>query len=92
MDIFCGRCGEPWDVSSLTEAYDEDLGIPIPYKKAAANFPRLGCGAMTGTHTICAIDPTSPVAEIARVTMGMSPHPDDWASDLDDAQAMGLFG
>lgn len=91
MDVYCGRCGEPWDSSSFHEAYDEDLGTKIPYAVAAKNFTRIGCGAMTGTVTVCAVDPTSPIASIARITMGMSPHPDDWASDLEDAAAMGMF-
>jgi hypothetical protein len=91
MDIYCPRCGEPWDPSSLHEAYDEDLGQPIPYAAASANFRRFGCGAMTGTVPTCAIDPTSPAARIAQLTMSLSEHPDDWASDLDDASYLGLM-
>ena len=91
MDIYCPRCGEPWDVDSLHEAYDEDLGMPIPYAVAAKAFPRIGCGAMTGTTTTCALDPTSPRAMMAKVAMELSPHADDWASDMDDAAALGFF-
>jgi hypothetical protein len=84
MDVACPRCGEPWDTDSFNEAYDEDLGEPISYDVARKNFPRLGCGAMTGTKTVCAVDPTSTVALIAQAAMGCSEWPDDWASDIDD--------
>jgi hypothetical protein len=85
MDIVCPRCGEPWDPDSLHEAYDEEAGEPISYEEAARNFPRLGCGTMTGrTLFTCAPDPTSPLALMAAAVMELSPHPDDWASDLDD--------
>lgn len=84
MELVCPRCGEPCDPDELHEAYDEDRGEPIPYDEAARNFRRLGCGALVGRTATCAVDPTSPLALMATVVMGLSDSPDDWASDLDD--------
>jgi len=84
MDIICPRCGEPLDPAELHEAFDKDAGEKIPYPEAARLFRSIGCGALTGRRSTCAIDPTSPVALMARTVMSMSNHPDDWASDLDD--------
>jgi hypothetical protein len=89
-DIFCPRCGEPWDIDSLHEAYDEDAGEPVPWATAVDRFRRFGCGAMTGAQPTCALDPTSPRARVAKMEMSMSVHPDDWATDLSDAEYLGL--
>ena len=84
MDIICGRCGESLDPAELHGAYDEEVGEPIPYPEATSLFRTIGCGALVGRKTVCALDPTSPFALMATTVMGLSDHPDDWASDLDD--------
>lgn len=84
MDIYCGRCGEPWDMDSLHEMWDENLDRLLSYDEAIARFRSYGCGAWEGERTVCAIDPTSTAALIAQAAMELSDYADDWASDCDD--------
>ena len=91
MDIYCGRCGEPWDHDSLHEVWSENEDRMMSYQEATAAFRRLGCGAMEGLdRTVCAIDPTSTAALIAQASMELSDYGDDWAADADDL--LYLFG
>lgn len=55
MDIYCGRCGEPWDNDSLHERVDELLadgelidGRPPTYGRVSEDFIRRGCVALGG--------------------------------------------
>jgi hypothetical protein len=85
LDLYCHRCGEPWETDSLHEVWDEERRHNLPYPLAVANFKKFGCGAMENARqTACATDPTSPVALMARAAMSLSDHPDDWASDLSE--------
>ena len=51
------------------------------YDEARKRFTSDGCGVFD-QH--CERDPESDVAHAASAVMDLSPHPDDWASDLRD--------
>lgn len=75
-DIYCPRCGEPWDM-------DELHGAPHgrTYDEARRRFTQDGCGVFD-QH--CERDPESEIAAVSRAMMDLSPHADDWASDMRD--------
>ena len=73
-DIYCPRCGEPWDMDELHEADGKD------YDEARRAFIRDGCGVFGDK---CEKN-GSTIATASRAVMGLSPHADDWASDLRD--------
>lgn len=86
-DIYCSKCGEPWDADELHDvpAINPDRGAGVlTYKQAAKMFPAYGCGLWVdrfdgGAFTPC----TAPIvddvrAEYASVMHSISPFPDDW--------------
>jgi hypothetical protein len=92
MDIYCPRCGEPWDIDSLHGIEDDETGESLAYDEVARRFARYGCAAMEGyvARTTCTgVDNDLTLA--ARVAVELSPHPDDWASDLEDLRYLGGF-
>jgi hypothetical protein len=44
MDLYCRRCGEPWDNDSLHSAVEE--GLHKDYKTASIAFRQNGCQAL----------------------------------------------
>ena len=44
MDIYCPRCGEPWDMDELHEVEDED------FETARRRFTREGCAVFGARH------------------------------------------
>ncbi len=75
-DIYCPRCGEPWDMDMLHEAPDG-----ATYDEARRRFTSEGCGVFDSQ---CDRDPNSTLAAMSSLLMDLSPHPDDWASDARD--------
>jgi hypothetical protein len=77
-DIYCGHCGEPWEMDTLHDVVSE--GNATNYRDAAHKFTRYGCGIMmyptAGTCTNPVVDQYA--ADRARVNHIMSPHPDEW--------------
>ena len=83
MDIYCDRCGEPWEIDSLHDVFDGN-GRAISYAAAAKRFERFGCGAFEAGDSPCnnsMVDPRR--AAMAEAALALSGHPDDWASDVD---------
>jgi hypothetical protein len=83
MDIYCNRCGEPWEIDSLHDVFDGN-GRAISYAEAAKRFERLGCGAFDAGDSPCnysMVDPRR--AAMAEAALALSGHPDDWAADMD---------
>lgn len=77
MDIYCPKCGQAFAVDELHDAPNST------FDDAAAQFRRIGCNVFGEKHQT---EPDAELALAARTAMTMSPHPDDWAADLD-----GLF-
>ncbi len=87
MDIYCGICGEPWDMDSLHDAVDE--GRATSWKDARATFERKGCGLWA---VKCSTTPDTARAAASAVLMEvMGDDLDGVASMLDDAESLGMF-
>ena len=43
-DIYCGHCGEPWEMDTLHDVVSE--GNATNYRDAAHKFTKFGCGIM----------------------------------------------
>ena len=83
VDIYCDRCGEPWEIDCLHDVFDGN-GRSISYAAAAKRFERFGCGAFEAGDSPCnhpMVDPDR--AALAGAAFALSGHPDDWASDVD---------
>ena len=46
MDIYCGKCGEPWEIDTLHDV-SEYLGIS--FGEISGNFRVAGCAALDAT-------------------------------------------
>jgi hypothetical protein len=82
MDIYCPRCGEPWDNDELHEVAAE---FDATYVEIVATFKRYGCAAMQGYPARL---PTCEVVQDGRTAlvgaaMELSDDAGDWAADLD---------
>jgi len=84
MDVYCTRCGEPWDVFCLSTPKGHDLEI--------RNGKILKCGC-------CPKDPADipagnrRVAELAEVAADLlGDDIDGQAAMLEDAELLGMFG
>jgi hypothetical protein len=87
MDIYCGICGEPWNVDSLHDAVNE--GRARDRKDARWKFELRGCG-MWGVK--CADKPDTPRAMASAALMEvMGDDLDGVASMLEDAEHFGMF-
>lgn len=76
MDIYCPKCGEPWDHDELHYVGETTYAI------ASADFAARGCavfGAECNTE-----HPDNAAALCAQAAMELSDHAGDWASDMDD--------
>ena len=74
-DIYCPRCAEPWDMDELHDAPNGQT-----YDEARRRFTQDGCGVFDSK-----CEPNgSEVAMASRAVMDLSPHADDWASDMRD--------
>jgi hypothetical protein len=57
MDINCRHCGEPWDIYSLHDVWDDKTGKRLAYKTASSRFRKYGCPAMEGHQRPCSHGP-----------------------------------
>ena len=97
MDIYCVRCGEPWDIDSLHEETDhrQESGEEISFNGVRRDFSRRGCLAMT-VYRIregeCVRDSGNARAMASSALMGiLGDDIDGVASLMDDGHAMGMF-
>jgi hypothetical protein len=82
MDIYCPRCGEPWDMDELHfEAEDRAArgDKDATYESVARDFRRRGCAALGGQ---CSDSPNTDRAEAASILYDML------GDDLDGAAAL----
>lgn len=84
MDIRCSICGEPWDSDELHEIARAD---GVPFDATVALFRSKGCSL------ICSAPWCKPThqGEVAAEVAALSGDVDGWASDLADAEALGLL-
>ena len=97
QDIYCPRCGEPWDIDSLHEETDhrQGSGEEISFNGVRRDFSRRGCLAMT-VYRIpedeCVLDTGNARAMASGVLMDiLGDDIDGVASLMDDAHALGMF-
>jgi hypothetical protein len=92
MDIFCGRCGEPWDIDSL---WDEADASGVPFTTVRAAFSRKGCLALESygvSELDCVRDTRNARAMASGALMDLlGDDIDGVAALLDDAEALGMF-
>ena len=84
MDIYCSKCGEPWETDCLHD-------ITGSYDKALKLFKVLGCGAFNEAYndrenSTCNRDPivTDEHLEKIQTLQGMVNHADDLAALSED--------
>jgi hypothetical protein len=97
MDIYCPRCGEPWDIDSLHEETDhrQGSGEEISFNGVRRDFSRRGCLALTGygvSEVDCRRDTGNARAMASSALMGiLGDDIDGVAALMDDAHALGMF-
>ena len=97
MDIYCVRCGEPWDIDSIHEETDhrQAMGEEISFNGVRRDFSRRGCLALTAygvSELDCVRDSGNARAMASSALMGiLGDDIDGVASLMDDAHALGMF-
>ena len=87
-DIFCSKCGEPWDIYELHDMPQATTNPAKPkkltFKEAAAAFSKYGCGAFDNSlgmrpMKLCNNEMVDQeAADRAHVYQTMSSGADDW--------------
>lgn len=95
MDLYCPKCGEPWDNDCLHEEA-EDSGRT--YQEVSRDFASHGCAALSNAYGAGVADDCKASrgnarrAEISAVAFDlMGDDTDGVASMMDDAEMFGLF-
>lgn len=95
MDLYCPRCGEPWDLDTLheeTAARIQNVRVALPYETAFAevrrDFQQRGCAAL-GEPRCLDRDGTATVAAAVYELLGDDL--DGAAAMLDDAHRLGML-
>lgn len=97
MDIYCVRCGEPWDIDSIHEevTYRQESGEEVSFNGVRRDFSRRGCLALTAygvSEVDCRRDSGNARAMASSALMGiLGDDIDGVASLMDDAHALGMF-
>lgn len=105
MDIYCVKCGEPWDLDCLHEEAEERVSASVvgePYaavfKRVRSEFASVGCAALAGAYGASVADQCKASAssrsraQLSAVAFDlMGDDIDDVASMMDDAERLGLF-
>lgn len=98
MDIYCPRCGEPWEIDSLHELIEEQIAVIGPisneeyedrFNQKRKEFRSVGCNVFNTKHNVPANRNVAAISQVAFDLMGDDI--DGIASMMDDAEAMGLF-
>ena len=85
MDIYCPKCGEPWDIDSL-----HDTDADLSFREAQAVFRNDGCGVLFGGRP-CGSTTAARQNVMAAVYDLMGDDLDGCASMFEDAETMGLL-
>jgi hypothetical protein len=90
VDIRCPRCAEPWDLDSLHEVV-ADGDFP-DFNAARKAFTSKGCGVAFASWGVrCEADTTGRSAIISALAALAGDDVDGFASDLEDAEYLGLL-
>lgn len=100
MDIYCPKCGEPFDHDCLHEEAEARMhGAPAEgpvyqetYQQVKHEFYREGCGALKAFGAKCSPAPDTNAASLAAMVYELSGDDlDGAAADLEDAEMLGLL-
>ncbi len=84
MDIFCRRCGEPWDIAELHDTEDG-----LTYDEAVERFNTEGCGAVFGGECAPVDGLRTSAAGVLADLLGDDV--DGQAAMMEDCEAVGLL-
>ena len=86
-DIYCTKCGEPWDMDELHELIA--MGMAKDYSAARRLFQQKGCEAFDSKHN----EPENKnVANLSAMMFDLlGDDVDGIAVEMEDAEMMGLF-
>jgi len=84
MDIYCPKCGEPYDNDEL---HDNDEGMS--YEAASKLFRTKGCSAVFGTRCVPVENNTTRIASALYDVLGDDM--DGVASEMEDAEYLGYL-
>jgi hypothetical protein len=92
MEIYCGRCGEPWDIDSL---WDEADARGVALAAVRSDFARRGCLALE-SYGVSPADCVRDTGNVRAMASGalmdlLGDDIDGVAALLDDAEALGMF-
>lgn len=100
MDIYCPRCGEPFEIDSLGDSVGETIVLPgnpggaevriDSVKKAADIFYKYGCGVLTN-GVACKRDKSMRTEFSSALRDLLGDDIDGIASELEDAEYLGLI-
>jgi hypothetical protein len=91
MDIYCVRCGEPWDIDSLHEEVDErnETGETASFDTVRGDFYSRGCAALSNAFGTVKCERSEPVSNgKLSPAMAMSVLVDIMGDDIDGVAAM----
>lgn len=91
MDIYCARCGEPWDIDSLHEEVNarQEFG-EATFAQVRDEFYSRGCVALVTAFGSLTCERSGPVTADGRLSpaMAMSVLVDIMGDDIDGVAAM----
>lgn len=85
-DIFCTKCGEPWDIDTIHDVADEQGST---FDRVRKDFNRRGCVALGGAA--CETVNTNRTAAARAFTDLLGDDIDGIAAELADAEYFGLL-
>jgi len=96
MDIYCTRCGEPWELDFIHDRVDEMKqdgetvnGQEPTFKRVKDDFIRRGCVALGGGH--CESSPSLRTEAMSALADVLGDDVDGIASMMDDLDFMGML-
>jgi len=87
MDIYCPKCGEPWDADEFHYVAEEN---ETTYREELAKFSRIGCQVFDGQPCADPEDRRRALAMSVALEL-MGDDVDGIAAMMGDAEALGMF-
>lgn len=94
-DVRCRKCGEPWDIDTFHDVVAEHNALHpqdgLEFREVYSDFVRYGCKVITGKFCTPPAEVTEEAALIGMILDLAGDDVDGAASDLEDAEWMGLL-
>ena len=88
MDVYCVRCGEPWDNDTFHDAAQEQGKT---YTEVMRDFQSRGCIAIGWQATECERQPSQRTEVMSMLFDLLGDDVDGAMVEMEDAEMMGLF-